>query len=392
MTFNHTILQVIPSLDAGGAERTTLEMARAIVAAGGKALVATHGGRLAAAIETAGGEIIAMPVHSKNPAVIWLNAGRLARFVRVRGIDLVHARSRAPAWSALIAARRTGAAFVTTYHGAYGEGALKRRYNASMVRGDAVIANSRFTAQAIRRLYQISPEKLHIIPRGADLNEFDPVSVTAERVHHLCTGWGAHLVDSAGENRFRVLLPGRLTKWKGHETAIDALRLMKESGIGVNLALVFAGGAQGSGDYQTRLRAMAKECGVGEMIHMVGDCADMPAAYCWADIVLAPSLRPEAFGRVAVEAGAMGKPVIATNHGGACETIVDRETGFLTEPGNAKDLARVLGDVMAMARTDRAAIGDRARARVSSLYSTATMCDATLNIYKNLLDDAAARC
>jgi len=389
MRFDHTILQIVPRLDAGGAERSTLEIAGAIVGAGGRALVATAGGRLAPEIEKLGGEIIELPVHSKNPAVIWNNGGRLARLAAERGVELIHARSRAPAWSALVAARKIGVPFVTTYHGAYeASGQIKRLYNSSMLRADCVIANSRFTAAAIARTNQVNPEHLRVIPRGADLSVFNPLTIDEARINHIAAGWGL-----AGEkNAINVLLPARLTAWKGHETAIDAVAALKsrmenssDTGQRAGLTLVFCGGAQGRREFDETLRAMIDERGVRDMVHMVGDCADMPAAYAWADVVIAPSTRPEAFGRVVVEAGAMGKPVIASNHGGACETVIEGETGFLVTPGDPAALADAIERVWRMTPRERRIMGENGRARATSVYSSAAMCDATLRVYSDLL-------
>jgi glycosyltransferase involved in cell wall biosynthesis len=385
MRFDHTILQVIPRLDAGGAERTTLEVAKAISSAGGKALVATAGGRLSAEIEKAGGEIIFMPVHSKNPAMIWFNSGALARLIRNRHVDLIHARSRAPAWGALAAAKKTGVPFVTTYHGAYEEkGPVKRYYNSSMLRGDCVIANSRYTGESIINSNLIDPQRVRIIPRGADLDVFDPAKVSAARINQVVEAWGVP-VENAG---FKLLLPARLTPWKGHETAIEAMAILKSrgaSGKGDGLTLVFCGGAQGRKAFEQSLRAKIDERGVRDMIHLVGDCADMPAAYSWADAVLAPSTQPEAFGRVAVEAGAMGKPVIASNHGGARETVIDNETGILVAPGDAIALADAIERLRALPADEREIMGDNGRARATSIYSSTAMCDATLRAYSELL-------
>lgn len=383
--FNYTILQVIPTLNAGGAERTTLEIATAVVSAGGRALVASHGGRLANAIEMAGGEIFSMPVHSKNPITIWRNAGRLATLIREQNVDLIHARSRAPAWSTLGAAKRTGVPFVTTYHGAYGaKGPLKRYYNSSMLRADCVIANSRYTGEAIARLGKISPERLRVIPRGADLDVFDPAGISDTRVNQVTAKWGLN----GEKRRFRVLLPGRLTQWKGHEIAIDAVAKLKTqsaSGNDQGLTLVFCGGVQGREDYETALRALVEKRGVRDMVHLVGDCTDMPAAYAWADLVIAPSIRPEAFGRVAVEAGAMEKPVIASNHGGATETIMDGRSGILVKPGDPAALAGAIDCVRGMSLEDRKVMGENGRSRAASVYSAAAMCEATLRVYSDLL-------
>jgi len=387
--FNHTILQVIPTLDAGGAERTTLEIAAAIVQAGGSALVVSHGGRLAAEIEMVGGEVILMPAHSKNPATMWMNGCRLAALIKEQGIDLIHARSRAPAWSALAASKKTGIPFVTTYHGAYKSGGpIKRYYNSSMLRADCVIANSRYTGDTIMRLGGVSPERLRIIPRGADLYYFNLSKVSEKRINQLGEKW-----ESARENKgLRVLLPGRLTPWKGHEVAIEAAAIYKsnaETGKAHDLTLVFCGAARDQSRYELELRAMIGQRGVGEMVHLVGDCADMPAAYAWSDVVLSPSIRPEAFGRVAVEAGAMERPVIASAHGGAMETVIDGESGILVPPGDAKALAQAIARIGGMTADKRAIMGENGRARASSIYSAAAMCDATLRVYSDLLGEKA---
>ncbi|MBB5517277.1 glycosyltransferase family 4 protein [Amphiplicatus metriothermophilus] len=392
--FAATVLQVIPALDAGGAERTTLEIARAIVEAGGRALTASRGGRLAGEIEAAGGRVVSMPVHSKNPLTIWANRARLLDLVRREGVDLVHARSRAPAWSALWAARAAGIPFVTTYHGAYrANGPLKRFYNSAMVRADLVIANSAFTAAAIRAQYDLPPGRLAVIPRGADLDHFDPAGVSPERVEALRRAWGL----PARAAMFALLLPARLTPWKGHETAIAALARMvvnepssRDAGNQPVLQLIFAGGAQGRGDYAARLRAECEKRGVRSMVHFVGHCADMPAAYALADVVLAPSLRPEAFGRTAVEAGAMARPVIAADHGGARETVIDGETGVLVPPNDPEALADAIREIAAMPAPARARMGATARARVAEKFSTAAMCAATLEAYRALLARRAA--
>ena len=386
--FDKTVLQITPRLDSGGAERTTLEIAEAISRAGGRALVMSAGGRLSSLIKNAGGEVILAPVDSKNPYVIWRNAGRVAQIIKSEGVDLVHARSRAPAWSALMATKRTGVPFVTTYHGAYAaSGPVKRVYNSSMLRADRVIANSRFTAERIFAGGGIDPARLSVIPRGVDLRSFDPAKVSAGRVNQAVKAWG--LGEKQG---FRVLLPARLAPWKGHETAIVAVQAIKErqkhtlpTGQGPGLTLVFCGGAQGKQDFERRLRARMDECGVRNMIHLVGDCADMPAAYAWADVVIAPSTRPEAFGRVIVEAAAMAKPVIASAHGGACETVIDGETGVLVAPGDAIVLADAIERMRDLSSDACNLMGEKARARTASVYSSAAMCDATLGVYQSLL-------
>ena len=321
-----------------------------------------------------------------------MNAGVLAGIIRREQVDLVHARSRAPAWSAYWAAQRTGAPFVTTYHGAYkASGPVKRFYNSSMLRGDRVIANSRFTADRIAGLRGARASRIAVIPRGVDIDLFDPKKVSPERVNALSASWG--LGEKTG---FKILFPARLTPWKGHETVIAAVSMVKAvreeakaTGQSPALTLVFCGGAQGKDAYERRLRTVIEESGVSSMVHLVGDCADMPAAYGWADAVLSPSTEPEAFGRVAVEAGAMEKPVIAADHGGARETVIHRETGFLAAPGDAKELEQAIETLLTMDENARQVMGEKARERVSSLFSSAAMCDATLGVYRGLLAERA---
>lgn len=383
MGFKGTVLQVIPTLDSGGAERTTVEMARAIVAAGGKALVATSGGRMRDEVEKAGGRVIELAVASKNPLTILGNGQRLARLIRAEKVDIIHARSRAPAWSAFFAAKATGASFVTTWHGAYrASSPVKRLVNSIMARGDLAIANSEFTAAAIRAAYPVG-DRLKVIPRGADLIEFNPLAISGERIRALRARWGI------GENgsALILLLPGRLTDWKGHDVAIAALARATAGASGVfpSFQLIFAGDERGRGDIAGSLMRRVNELGLQQMIRWVGHCDDMPAAYSLADMALAPSTRPEAFGRVAVEAGAMARVAIASNHGGARETIVDGETGLLVEPGSADALAAAILKAAALGPDGRRAMGEKARARIASHYSTQAMTAATLAAYQDLL-------
>lgn len=388
MRFEKTVLQVIPSLSSGGAERTTVEMARAIVRAGGRALVATSGGRLCADVEKAGGRVILLPAASKNPLTILANRGRLARIIREEKADIIHARSRAPAWSALLAARATGAAFVTTWHGAYeASSPVKRFLNSVMARGDLVIANSEFTAGTIRAAYQVG-ERLKVIPRGADLAEFNPQGISTDRIAALRAKWG--LAEDDG--RLVLLLPGRLTGWKGHVVAVEALARLNsgetgwgETGVSSSFQLIFAGDEQGRGELAGALMRKVDELGLQQMIRWVGHCDDMPAAYALADIALAPSTRPEAFGRIAVEAGAMSRVAIASDQGGARETIIDGETGFLAEPGSAEALALAVARAAALGREGRRAMGAEARARIAARYSTEAMTASTLQAYQDLL-------
>lgn len=371
-----TVLQVLPSLDTGGVERGTVEMTQAIVAAGGAALVASEGGRLVAAVEQAGGRHIGLPLASKNPATIWLNASRLDRLVRTDGVGIIHARSRAPAWSALLAARRTGTRFVTTYHGVYNEGVPgKRRYNAVMAKGDRVIAISRFVAALLAARHGIEPSRIRIIPRGVDPALFDPARVTTPQIAQLAAAW--RVPDGAPV----VMLPARLTRWKGAAVLIDAMARLART----DACCVLVGATQGRERFAKQLQAQAQALGMAGRLRMVGHCDDMPAALALADVVVSASLDPEGFGRAVIEAQAMARPVIATDHGGAAETVEHAVTGWRVPPGDAGALAAALDHALAMQPDGRRGMGERARASVLAHYTTAAMQAATLDVYRELL-------
>jgi glycosyltransferase involved in cell wall biosynthesis len=369
-----TVLQVIPALNAGGAERTTVEMAEAIAAAGWRALVASSGGQLEGALAAAGGELIRMDLAAKNPLKLATNAAKLHGLIASRGVDLVHARSRAPAWSALIAARRAGAAFITTYHGAYGgRTAMKRFYNGVMARGDIVIANSAYMQRRIAEAHNVYPARIRVIPRGVDMTRFDPAIVTPDRIMAQRRAFGVEDNDP----RPIVLLPARLTFWKGHDVAMQALASLPD----LQALMVFAG----DGDKAEAMWARAGLLGVADRIRIPGYVADMQAAYACSTLVIAPSTLPEAFGRTAAEAQAMQVPVIATAHGGALEVVDDGVTGFLIPPNDAQALADAIGRVFAMGPDERARMGNAGRARIASLYTAQALQDATMRVYRQAL-------
>ncbi|UPY35546.1 glycosyltransferase family 4 protein [Sediminicoccus sp. KRV36] len=363
------ILQVLPRLDAGGVERGTLEIAEAIQAAGYRALVASAGGRLVPALEALGARHISLPLATKSPLGIWRNAGALAGLVRAEGIAILHARSRAPAWSAWLAARRTGADFVTTYHGTYGEGFPgKRLYNSVMARGDRVIAISRHIAAHIQGTHGVTPR---LIPRGVDLRQFDPAAVDPARIAKLRAAWGL----PAGAPV--ILLPARLTRWKGQGVLVQALAEIPGA------VAVLAGDAQGRDAYVRELQELAAACGVAGRIRLPGHIADMPAALLAADLVIHASIEPEAFGRTVIEAQAMARLVIAADLGGPRETVEDGVTGWLTPPGDVPALAARIRAALALPASTRAAMGEAARLRVPSMEA---MQSATIALYRELLD------
>jgi glycosyltransferase involved in cell wall biosynthesis len=373
------ILQIVPMLDTGGAERTTIDIARALKETGWTALVATRGGRLAPELAEAGGELIRMRVDSKNPRRIWSNAAELAQLIRERNISLVHARSRAPAWSALLAARRCHIPFVTTYHGIYrAKGPFKRWYNSVMAKGDVVIANSQWTAEHVRKAY--APKRLVTIPRGIDLDYFDPGKVDPSRVTAQRARWKVQ------DNERLVLLPGRLSRWKGQLVLLAAVGLLQKTDrLPPDVRVVIGGDAQKRDLYREELKDAVSHHDLHGVASVEDHIEDMPAAYCAADIVVSASTEPEAFGRVPPEAGAMGKPVIATDHGGARETVLDGETGLLVLPGNVTMLADALADLLSRPKRELAAMGAKARAHIVQKFSLERMCAETLAVYRELL-------
>lgn len=376
-----TILQVIPHLAAGGAERTAIEVTEALTAAGAKSLVASKGGRLEAELVRAGGELIRIDnAPTKNPLAIYANAGVLARIVTERKVNLVHARSRAPAWSALWAARRTKVPFVTTYHGVYNaKGKLKRLYNSVMARGDKVIANSDFTARHILKEHPWAKGRIVTIHRGVDIARFAPDAVSDERKDALLKGW--KLEPAPGVT---ILLPARLTGWKGHREAIAAAARLKAQGI-PPWRMLFVGDPQGREGYVNELRQLIAANGLDGKVVMVGHCSDMPAAFALSDIVIAPSNEPEAFGRVAAEAGAMRVPAIGSSIGAQGEIIVDGKTGYIVPPSDPGALASAIGNLLAIGPEGRQAMGDAALVRVRERFTTSALQKATLSVYDSLL-------
>lgn len=375
------VLQLIPSLDAGGAERACLDMASALHAQGGRALVVSQGGRMEGELAALGGILLRLPVASKNPLVMLLNGFRIARLARAWGIDLIHARSRAPAWSGLLASWLTGAPMLTTFHGFYSAGnVLKRLYNSVMVRGVRVITGSHFMAAHVMATYAPPPGRVAIIARGIDMQRFDPAAVAPGRVAALRQAW--RIPDAAQI----VLLPGRLTRWKGQLLLIEALAKLNRKDV----VAVMAGDAQGRQAYVAELLALAERHAVTPQVRLTGNIADMPAAYAMADVVVSASTDAEAFGRVPVEAMAMGCAVVAADHGGVAETLRPpgggAPFGILFAPANAEALAGALGIALSHVAEDRDAPATLlARAHVGANYSTDVMCARTLALYREIL-------
>lgn len=379
------VLQVIPNLVTGGAERGCVDMAAAIVQAGGTALVASGGGTMTRELERHGARHITLPLASKNPLTIWRNAARLAAIIRAEGVDIVHARSRAPAWSAYWAARRCGVPFITTFHAPYSFskgllGKLKRRYNSVMARGQRVIAVSRFVADHVADNYGVGPERLRTVHRGVDVFSLDPERVSQERIIKLAREW--RLPD----DQRVVLLPARLTRWKGQLALIEAIAQLNRPDV----RAVLVGSDQGRVEYRQELAARIRQLGLEQQVTIADHCSDMAAAYMLADVVVNASSRPEAFGRVIVEAQAMGRPVIVTNHGAVEETVLDGETGLVVPPGDPATMAAAIGEALALDTLQRRALAQDARQFVLANYTREGMCAATLGLYQEVLDERAA--
>jgi glycosyltransferase involved in cell wall biosynthesis len=381
-----TLLQIIPDLDAGGAERTTIEIAASLAEIGARPLVASRGGRLVSELQAKGGIWLPFPAATKNPFAMALNSRRLAKLIEAENVDLVHARSRAPAWVAYGATRLTKTPFVTTYHGAYsGADVLKMRYNSVMTRGDLVIANSRFTAREIARLYPDTVKRLCTIARGVDVRVFDPGKITAERVNALRRAW-----QVTPDERV-VLLAARLTARKGQKTLIEAARQLVEGGLR-DTKFIMAGDAQGRSGYVKEIDAAIKRAGLDGIVSRTGHCADMPAALFAAAVAVVPSTEPEPFGRVAAEALAMGTPVVVSDQGGLGEIVAappdvepSLRTGWRVAAGDPAALAASIREILALGATARDHLSLTARAHALRHLSIERMCAATLEAYAALL-------
>ncbi|HBO58384.1 MAG TPA: glycosyl transferase [Alphaproteobacteria bacterium] len=371
------ILQILPRLEQGGVERGTIEVASAILGAGWTPIVVSGGGRLEHELERIGVEHITLPVYSKNYFTMRKNAKLLAQIIKDKHVDIIHARSRAPTWSAKWAAEMTGIPFMTTFHGAYNIGPikLKKAYNRIMTEGVVTIAVSNFIKRHIMDNYGLDESKIRVIHRGVDIDRFDTAKVSPERMIALAKKW------NLPEDRPVIMLPGRLTRWKGQLVLLDALAKMKHK----DLRCLFVGSDQGRVAYRKEMDKKAKKLGLESVVQVVDHCSEMDVAYLLSDIVVSASTDPEAFGRVVPEAQAMGRIVVASNHGGATETVRDGETGFLFPSGDSTALAETLDKILDMPASERDAIAKRAVDSVRSEFSKTKMCDKTLAVYREIL-------
>jgi glycosyltransferase involved in cell wall biosynthesis len=380
-----TALQIVPDLHSGGAERTTVDVAAALCEAGARCLVASRGGRMVSELQSKGGIWLPFPAATKNPFAMAFNSVRLARVIRDEGVDIVHARSRAAAWVAYYATRQTGTRFVTTYHGVYsGVSAIKLQYNAIMTSGDFVIANSDFVARRIAQLHPEASNRIIVIPRGADMRQFSPAAVDSRRVERVRDAWGVEA------HRRIVLLPARLSNRKGHAILIEAARLLVADGLR-DVRFVFVGDSHS----ETLKRAFDEQiakAGLKGLVINAGYCDDMPAAYLASSVAVAPSTEPEAFGRVAIEAQAMGVPVVVSDHGASMEIVLappetapNESTGWRVPPADPGALGQAIREALNLGASARDELTLRARKHVQSNFSVEGMCRSTLAVYESLL-------
>jgi glycosyltransferase involved in cell wall biosynthesis len=382
-----TILQIIPELEAGGAERTTVDIADGLAQVGARALVATEGGRLVGELQAKGGIWVPFPAATKNPLSMLLNVRKLARICHTEKVALVHARSRAPAWVGLGAARALNTPFVTTYHGSYsGRSSVKVLYNSVMARGDVVIANSHYTGELIRSVYPQASERVRVIHRGTDFAVFSPSAIAPERIEALRKAW------SVSPHERVVLLAARLTGWKGQKVLIEAAAKLRDAGL-TDVAYILAGDPQGRDSYVRELDGLIESRRLKGIVRRVGHCTDMPAAFLAASVVTVPSTEPEAFGRSAVEAQAMGTPVVVSDLGAVPETVLSppavqphERTGWRVPPGDADALADAIGAALGLGASARIALGNRARTHVERHFSLERMISSTLDVYSALLE------
>ncbi len=369
-------------MGTGGVKRGTVEMAEALTAAGWRALVASQGGPHVRELARVGAEHITLPLASKSPFIIRQNIAALSDLITHRSVSLVHARSRAPAWSAYAAAKQTDIPFVTTFHGVYGLGpfGLKKLYNRVMARGETVIAISNFIADHLVREYGLDEDRLRLIPRGVDLSVFDPDTVTSARMIKLATEW--RLPDDGPV----IMLPGRLTSWKGQGLLIDALSVLKKSGrLHDGLRCLLIGPGSTGSSYRQRIESKMAATGLDGHVQIIEDCRDIVAAYMMTDVVVSASTRPEAFGRIVAEGQAMGRPVVAPAHGAAPEILLPGVTGWLFTPGDAQSLAGALEQALSVSAMQRDDLAMQARSHIAENFDRDMMTSATLAVYEDLI-------
>ena len=383
MSSNLKVLQVIPKLGYGGAETGCYDIAHYLPENGCKSFIVTSGGELLKFVDKNKVKVFRLPVQSKNPILILINAIILTFIILINNISIIHARSRAPAWSCLIASKITSRKFVTTFHGTYNfKSNVKKFYNSIMLRAKLTIAVSNFIFSHINENYgeYLSKEKkLRVIFRGINVDYFNPKNISVLKQEKLKQEW------DLSSNKFTILLPGRLTYWKGQEKFIESLNILIEDYNITNFQAVILGSDQGRKVYSKKLINLVQRYRLNKKIKFIQHCKEMPLAYSLADVVVSASIEPEAFGRVSVEAQAMGKPIVASNIGGSKETIINKKTGFLYKHDDPRELAKILNTVIQLSVDDLKFMGNEGRKNVTKKFDVETMCQSNLKEYKRLI-------
>jgi glycosyltransferase involved in cell wall biosynthesis len=384
MSSNLKVLQVIPRLGYGGAETGCYDIAHYLPENDCESYIVTSGGELLKFIDKKKVKIIKLPVHSKNPLIIFINFLALIGIILINNISIVHARSRAPAWSCLLASKITGRKFVTTFHGTYNfNSKIKKLYNSVMVRSDLIIAGSNFIFSHIKENYTKyldAKKKLLVIFRGINVDYFDPTTKLDIDEKKLLKKWQIE------KDKKIILLPGRLTGWKGQEVFIEAINLVNiELGYEAFYAVIL-GSDQGRDLYKKKLIRLTEQHRLINQVKFIDHCKDMALAYKVSDIVVSASIEPEAFGRVAVEAQSMEKPIIASNIGGSNETVIDEKTGFLFESNNAKSLSQKILKILSMDEASLNSVGREGRKNIIQKFNVEKMCFSTYSEYKRILN------
>ena len=378
------VLQVIPKLGYGGAETGCYDLAHYLTENNCTSYIVTSGGELLKFVNKKKVKLIRLPVHSKNPILIFINSIILIFIILFNNISIVHARSRAPAWSCYLATKITKRKFVTTFHGTYNfTNFLKKFYNSIMVRSDLIIAGSNHIFSHINLNYSkylSKKKKFLVIFRGINIDYFDPSTTLDVEENKLLSNWG---ID---RNKKIILMPGRLTTWKGQEIFIEALDLVnKKLGYEAFYAVIL-GANQGRDVFAKKLKRLAEQYRLNNQLKFINHCKDMPLAYKISSMVISASIEPEAFGRVSVEAQAMEKPIIASNIGGSNETIINNKTGFLFESGNAESLSKKILEVLNLDESKLKSIGIEGRKNAINKFNVEKMCFSTYSEYKKLFN------
>ena len=379
---NKRILQIIPNMEIGGAERTVLEITSFLKDTEFSSLVLTSGGKLIGELEKENIEVIKLKIDKKNPYSIIKNFFLFIKIFREKKIDLIHVRSRAPAWSAIFAAKKIGIPVLTTWHGHVSNSSfIKKIYNSIMLKGDAVIANSAYTAERISKIYNIDLNKIDIISRGVNVESFEGSKFSNTEISNMRKMW------SVDDNKIIILFPARLTRWKGHLVTIEAINLLKKEKFFDHVIFLFAGEKAGAENYIKKLNSIITKFKLQENIKLVERIENMPLAYLASDIVLSPSIEPEPFGRIPIEAQAAGKTIIASDHGAVKDTIKNGNnfTGFKVKPNDPQALSIAIKQSITMDKKDLTKMHERAISNVKNNFSLENMCKKTLEVYKRLL-------